>query len=424
MSEYLPRLVDKELARQLKIGAVLIEGAKWCGKTWTARQKANSEFLMNDPEHQEQNIELAKNSPLIALEGATPRLIDEWQIVPKLWDAIRFEVDRRGEPNQFILTGSAVPVDTSTIHHTGTGRITHLLMRPMSLFESKESTGEVCLHELFETPGSISGSSTLGLRDLAHIACRGGWPRAISDKTEDNLIYAEAYFNGVVNDDMSRVDNVKRSPAIARKILRSYARNIGQPVALEAIRRDVEAGDGSIPGIDSVYSYVEVLRKIYVIEDSPSWNPNIRSKAAIRATETRYLVDPSIATQALEISPEDLINDLKTFGFVFENLCMRDLRVYTEAIGGHVDHYRDSNGLECDAVVHIDSGKYGLVQIKLGADSETLDEAAKTLQNLANNIDATKMSMPSFKMVLCGNAPYAYRREDGVYIVPIGCLKP
>lgn len=424
MQKYQPRVADNTLKQKLVVGAVLIKGPKWCGKTWTAREHAKSWFLLDDPEQKEQNIALAKNSPSIALEGATPRLIDEWQIVPKLWDAVRFEIDKRGDSSQFILTGSAIPPNMSEIDHSGTGRIASLLMRPMSLYESKESSATVSLDALFHSPTQISGSSKLGLKDLAFICCRGGWPKATNFSGDDALTLSKAYYDGLVENDISRVDNVKRSTSIASRILRSYARSQGQQTSFENIRKDTGAGDGAPVSIDTIYDYVEAFRKLFVIEDSPAWNPNLRSKAAIRTSDTRYFVDPSIAAQALGTSPNDLIHDLNTFDFIFETLCIRDLRVYAEATSKHVSHYRDSNGLECDAVIHAQNGKYGLVQIKLGSDDETIEQAATKLRELANEIDSTVMEKPTFSMILVGNAPYAYRREDGIYVVPIGCLKP
>ncbi|MDO4987000.1 MAG: DUF4143 domain-containing protein [Candidatus Saccharibacteria bacterium] len=421
---YQSRIADAELRQKLVVGAVLIKGPKWCGKTWTAEEQANSFLLMDDPDHKEQNIALAKNSPRIALEGDTPRLIDEWQLVPKLWDAVRFEVDKRGKPAQFILTGSAVPADMSEVDHSGTGRIATLLMRPMSLFESGESDGSVSLSELFNSPSEISGTCPLGLKKLAFVCCRGGWPKSISYTDNDALTLSKAYYDGLIENDISRVDRVKRNSVIASRILRSYARFQGQQATFENIKKDTAAGDGIPVGIDTVYDYTDAFRKLFVIEDSPAWNPNLRSKSAIRTSDTRYFVDPSIATQALGVSPDDLIQDLHTFGFIFETLCIRDLRIYAESIGKHVSHYRDSSGLECDAVIHSQDGKYGLIQIKLGSDDETIEDASGRLKDLEEVLDDTTMSKPAFKMVLVGNAPYAYLRRDGVYVVPIGCLKP
>lgn len=422
--KYLPRIADRELIEKLVVGAVLIKGPKWCGKTWTAEQAAKSSLLMDDPDKKEQNIALAQNSPTMALSGETPRLIDEWQLVPKLWDAVRFEVDRRGETAQFILTGSAVPPDMTELDHSGTGRIANLLMRPMSLFESGESTGEVSLEKLFDAPEQIAGTSQLGLEDIAFLTCRGGWPKAVGRAQNEALTLAGAYYDGLVENDISRVDGVKRNKDIASRVLRSYARVQGRPVSMETIKSDAIAGDGTGVSIDTVYDYVQAFRKIFVIEDCPAWNPNLRSKAAIRTSDTRYFVDPSIAVQAIGARPADLIADLNTFGFFFEALCIRDLRIYSESLGKRVSHYRDSNGLECDAVVHSRNGCYGLIEIKLGSDDGSIADAVKNLNNLDSIIDKQKMQEPSFKMVLCGNCPYAYRRDDGIYVVPIGCLRP
>ena len=423
-TDYKPRIVDEELKRKLAVGAVLVEGAKWCGKTSTAEVQAKSVLYMDDPKNKEQNISLAENSPDLALDGETPRLIDEWQLVPKLWDAVRFEVDHRKDGPQFILTGSAVPPDLSQISHTGTGRIARLLMRPMSLFESGDSGGTVSLRKLFDQPKQISGEAKLSLNELAFLACRGGWPKATNYENEVALTLSEAYYAGLVNSDISRVDNTNRSPITTKRILRSYARFQGQQTPYEQIKTDIESGEGITISIDTVYDYINALRNIFVIEDAPSWNPNLRSKAAIRTTDTRYFVDPSIATQALGLKPADLINNLNTFGFIFEDLCIRDLRTYAEAMGQTVSHYRDSNGLECDAVVHSDNGKYGLIQIKLGSDEKSIAQAVEKLNEFDKTLDFEKMSKPAFRMVLCGNCPHAYRREDGIYIVPIGCLKP
>lgn len=423
-NNYRPRIADEELKQKLVVGAVLIEGPKWCGKTSTAEMQAKSILYMDDPKKQEQNIALAENSPDLALEGETPRLIDEWQLVPKLWDAVRFEVDHRKDGSQFILTGSAVPPDFSKVHHTGTGRITRLLMRPMSLYESGDSNGAVSLGKLFDGPKHISGEAKLSLNDIAFLTCRGGWPKAVNYDAEAALILSDAYYTGLVNSDISRVDNVNRNPVTTKRILRSYARFQGQQAPYEQIKSDIESGEGITISIDTVYDYINALRKIFVIEDAPSWNPNLRSKAAIRTTDTRYFVDPSIATQALGLRPADLINDLNTFGLVFECLCIRDLRVYASAMGQTISHYRDSNGLECDAVVHSDNGKYGLVQIKLGSDDKSIAQAVEKLAEFDKTLDYDKMQRPAFKMVLCGNCPHAYRREDGIYVVPIGCLKP
>lgn len=423
MKKYRKRIADVMLKRKLEgKGAVLIEGPKWCGKTTTAEQLAGSILYMDDPEKMEQNIAMSQLSPKRLLKGATPRLIDEWQLAPKLWDAIRFEVDHRGEPGQFILTGSAVPASTKEITHSGTGRFSWLTMRPMSLYESGDSTGEVSLKELFEGNPEFDGESSLNIERLAFLVCRGGWPQAIEMRDEIALDQATDYYEAVVHSDINRADNVHKNPDKVRRFMRSYARNQGSQIPNTVIAQDVSGSDEMSISEETVASYVNALQKIFVIEDMPSWNPNLRSKTAIRSSNTRYFVDPSIAAAALGIGPDDLINDLKTFGFLFETLCIRDLRVYADALNGEVYHYRDKDGQECDAVIHLRNGKYGLVEIKLGGE-KLIEEGAKSLKSMAAKIDTDKMSDPSFLMVLTGTGDYAYLRQDGVCVVPIGCLK-
>ena len=423
MEKYKSRIADEILERKLKgKGAVLIEGPKWCGKTTTAEQISKSVLYMADPANQEQNLTLADINPALLLTGDTPRLIDEWQLAPKLWDAIRFEVDHRGEEGQFILTGSAVPVDRSKIVHTGTGRFSWLLMRPMTLYESGESTGTVSLKDLFDGLSTINGINNLSLEGIAYLCCRGGWPRSIFLDKDIALDSAFDYYDAIVNSDMSRVDGVNRNPLRVKNLMRSYARNIGSQASIETIKNDMVNNDSFDLDTDTVFSYINALKKIFVIEESPAWNPNLRSKTAIRTSDTRYFIDPSIATASLGIGPEDLINDLNTFGLVFETLCIRDLRVYAESINGNVYHYRDSSSLECDAVIHLRNGSYGLVEIKLGGD-RLIDEGAKNLIKLQNKIDTEKMKKPSFMMVLTATGNYAYKRDDDVYVIPVGCLK-
>ena len=423
MEKYKSRIADEILERKLKgKGAVLIEGPKWCGKTTTAEQISKSVLYMADPANGEQNLTLADINPSLLLTGDTPRLIDEWQLAPKLWDAIRFEVDHRGEEGQFILTGSAVPVDRNKIVHTGTGRFSWLLMRPMTLYESGESTGTVSLKDLFDGLSTINGINNLSLEDIAYLCCRGGWPRSIFLDKDIALDSAFDYYDAIVNSDMSRVDGVNRNPLRVKNLMRSYARNIGSQASIETIKNDMINNDSFALDTDTVFSYINALKKIFVIEESPAWNPNLRSKAAIRTSDTRYFIDPSIATASLGIGPEDLINDLNTFGLVFETLCIRDLRVYAESINGNVYHYRDSSSLECDAVIHLRNGSYGLVEIKLGGD-RLIDEGAKNLIKLQNKIDTEKMKKPSFMMVLTATGNYAYKRDDDVYVIPVGCLK-
>ena len=421
MKKYKIRIADKILQKKLNAkGAVLIEGAKWCGKTTTASQIAKSILSMQNPEEKEQNIRLAELSPSRLLNGKTPRLIDEWQLAPKLWDAVRFEVDKRDEFNQFILTGSAVPADLKEITHTGTGRISRMLMRPMSLFESQESNGSVSLSELFSGKTDIDGENTIDIDELAFLICRGGWPKAIDLKQNIALSQAIDYYDAVVNSDISRVDNIERNPERAKRLLRAYARSIGTQTKLTSLSDDVNE-DNNLGTNPTIYNYINALQKIFVIEDSHAWNPNLRSKTAIRTTDTRYFTDPSIAAAALGLGPNDLIDDIKTMGFFFENLCIRDLRVYADSLDGTIYHYRDKNGLECDAVIHLRNGAYGLIEIKLGGD-KAIEEGKYTLNKLAENIDYNLMKKPSFKMVITGTGKYAYKDAD-TFIVPIGCLK-
>ena len=422
MKEYRKRIADDILARKLEgKGAVLIEGPKWCGKTTTAEQIAASILYMDDPEKKEQNISMSELNPKRLLKGETPRLIDEWQLAPKLWDAIRFEVDHRRELGQFLLTGSAVPVDTEEITHSGTGRFTWLTMRPMSLYESGDSTGDVSLKDLFEN-NTVDGESDMTIDRLAFLACRGGWPQAIDMRDDIALDQARDYYDAVVRSDINRADNIQKNAEKVRRLMRSYARNQGSQVPNTVLARDVSANDEESMSQETVATYLNALRKIFVVEDMPAWNPNLRSKTAIRSSDTRYYVDPSIAAAALGISPNDLINDLNTFGFIFETLCIRDLRVFADALDGQVYHYRDKDGQECDAVIHLRNGQYGLIEIKLGGD-KLIEEGAQSLKKMESKIDTDKMKAPSFFMVLTGIGGYAYRRKDGVCVVPIGCLR-
>lgn len=423
MKKYRKRIVDDILVRKLEgKGAVLIEGPKWCGKTTTAEQLAASVLYMDDPEKKEQNIAMSELNPKRLLKGETPRLIDEWQLAPKLWDTIRFEVDHRGELGQFVLIGSAVPVETKEITHSGTGRFTWLTMRPMSLYESGDSTGEVSLRELFEGQKEIEGDSVLDIERLAFLICRGGWPQSIDMRDEIALDQAFDYYDAVVNSDINRADNIQKNPERVRRLMRSYARNQGTQAPNTVLAQDISVNEEFMITDETVATYVNALRRIFVVEDMPAWNPNLRSKTAIRSSDTRYYIDPSIAVAALGIGPNDLINDLKTFGFLFETLCIRDLRVFADALNGGVYHYRDKDGQECDAVIHLRNGKYGLIEIKLGGD-KLIEEGAKSLKSMAAKIDTDKMNVPSFLMVLTGTGDYAYRRQDGVYVIPIGCLK-
>lgn len=425
MKEYKNRIADQILADKLEaMGAVLIEGPKYCGKTTLATQQAKSILYMADPETKSQNLAMAQTNIKRLLQGETPRLIDEWQLAPQFWDAVRNEVDKRDEDGQFMLTGSAVPPKQDEISHSGTGRMSWLKLRTMSLWESGDSSGDVSLGALFKNADSVDGASKIDIDQLAFLTCRGGWPKATLKKSKKAaLLQAKEYYEAVYRYDISRVDDVERDPELTKRLMRSYSRNQGSQASAGTILADIRANESDELSENTIYSYIKALKKIFVIEDSLAWNPNLRSKTAIRTSDTRYFIDPSIATAALGLGPDDLINDLNTFGLFFETLCVRDLRVYADALGGTVYHYRDKSNLECDAVVHLENGSYGLIEIKLGGDT-LIKEGAENLQLLANKLDTTKMKKPSFLMVLTGVGDYAYKRpEDGVLVVPIGCLK-
>ena len=424
MTSYKPRVIDQTIAKRLRNkGAILVEGAKWCGKTTTCEQHAASILYMSDPNRIKHNLQLVDISPRSLLQGETPRLIDEWQLAPKLWDAVRFEVDHRDGLGHFLLTGSAVPAEMDQVHHTGTGRFAWIRMRPMSLYESGESSGAVSLGALFSPDGEeIFAENKATLADIAFLICRGGWPQATFLEGEDALVQSYDYLDAVVKSDISRVDGVSRSETRARLLMSSLARHQGTQVPNTTICEDINVSDDMELSKDTVVSYTNALKKIFVIEDCPAWSPNLRSKTAIRTSDTRYFVDPSIASAALGVGPGDLLNDLETCGLFFETLCIRDLRVYAEALDGSVYHFRTKEGLECDAVIHLRNGSYGLVEVKLGGD-KLIEEGIHTLKTVAGKIDTSKMKKPAFLMVLTGTSPYAYRREDGVYVVPITALK-
>ena len=424
MQVYRPRIVDKILKRKLEgKGAVIIQGPKWCGKTTTAEQTAKSILYMSKPEDVKSNLLTADISPSILLNGETPRLIDEWQIAPKLWDAVRFEVDHRENLGQFILTGSAVPADSSEITHSGTGRFAWIKMRTMSLFESGDSSGKISLKEMFNQPKQLYGESKIeSIEKLAYLICRGGWPGALEMDEQIALEQAFDYYDAIINTDISRVDKIKRDSERANRLMKSYSRNQGTQVTYKLLRDDIVSNDSEMLSEDTVYAYTNALRRIFVIEDMPAWNPNLRSKTAIRSSDTRYFVDSSIATASLGLGPGDLEKDLKTMGLFFETMAVRDLRVYAQSFDGTIYHYRDKSGLECDAVIHLRNGSFGLIEIKLGGDI-LIEEGAVNLKKLAAKIDTVKMKDPSFLMVLTGVGNFAYQRKDGVYVVPIGCLK-
>ncbi len=423
MKVYLDRIADYTLLNHLESkGAVLIEGPKWCGKTTTAKHIAKSSLSMDQPDMVKQYKDLAELNPLSLLQGEVPRLIDEWQIAPNIWNAVRYEVDQRDEFGQFILTGSAVPAQLDGSAHTGTGRIVRMKMRPMSLFESKESSGELSLAKIFDGK-SVQGTDNHSLEDIAFIICRGGWPKAIGLSKKTALKQAIDYYDAIVSEDVSRVDGIKRDKERTKRLLGAYARNVATQASLETIRQDVLVNETDSFDNQTMYSYLNALKNIFVIEETPSWNPNLRSKTAIRTTNTRYFIDPSIAAAAMGIGPEDLMNDLNTMGLLFENLCIRDLKVYSEMLDGQIYHFRDKSGLECDAVLRLRNGSYALIEIKLGGDT-LIEEGARNLLKLTEKIDTTKMPPPSFLMVLCAKSAFAYKRKDGVIVAPISCLRP
>lgn len=425
MSEYKTRIADKLLEDSLEaVGAVLVQGTKWCGKTTTSVHHARSVLYMDEPTKREQYIALAQTNIKRLLEGDTPRVIDEWELAPELWDAARFEADHRDRhTGQFIFTGSAVPKedDKNKIFHSGAGRFDWITMRTMSLWESGESSGDVSLEALFDG-GLPDGASNIDLDKLAYLTCRGGWPGSLNYSEKAALRIPRAYLKAVVESDISKVDNVKRDADIMMRIIRSLARNQGEQIPYSTIRGDIAGNENVKLSEDTVIDYIKVLKKIFLEEDMLAWNPNLRSKTAIRTGDTRYFVDSSIATAALGIGPKDLLNNLIDFGFYFETLAVRDLRVYADALDGEVYHYRDKNGLECDAVLHRRNGTYGLIEIKLGG-ADNIDKGAVNLIRLSQKIDTSKMKAPSFLMVLTGVGDYAYHRHDGVFVVPIGCLK-
>ena len=420
---YRNRVSDRLLKEQLEAtGVVLVQGPKWCGKTTTAVHAAGSVLYMDDPRQIKNNLSMAENDPVALFEGAKPRVIDEWQLAPQLWDAARFEVSRRGAVGMLIFTGSAVPPDMSRITHTGTGRFAWLTMRPMTLWESGESNGRMSLLSLFAGTAQSAVSNDMTLERIAFLLCRGGWPGSLQLSESAALRQTRNYVDAVCQSDITRVDNVERNPELARLIMRSYARLQGAQAPLSTIVADIEASRGYSASTDTVASYITALRKIFVIEDMPAWNPNLRSKTAIRTSDTRYFVDPSIAAAALSISPKNLMGDLSTLGLLFDTLAVRDLRVFAEAIDGKVSHYRDRNGLECDAVIHLRNGTYGLVEVKIGGET-LIEEGAKNLKRLASKINTDNMGKPAFLMILTALGSYAFKRSDDIWIVPIGSLK-
>jgi len=417
---YIKRIADRLLAERLEAsGAVLVEGPKWSGKTRTSLEASKSCLFMQDPDKKATYLKTADTKPSLLLRGKTPRLLDEWQTAPVLWDAVRHAVDMRGKAGQFILTGSAVPKD-NIIEHSGTGRISRFLMRPMSLFESGESNGTISLKSLFDESTDIESVSDLTIENIAFSIVRGGWPASIGDSARAAMRHAIDYIEAIINEDVNRVDGVEKNPARVRALLRSLSRNISTLATIKTICDDIAMGNDESISDKTVSQYLNALNRIFVLDDLPAWNPSIRSKAAIRSSVKRQFVDPSIATAVMRMNPDSLLDDFNYFGFLFESLCARDLRIYSEAIDGQVFHYRDSSGLESDAVIALNDGRWAAVEVKMGA--KDIEFAAKHLIKLRNTVNVEKMREPSFLMVLTGTE-FAYKRGDGVIIVPIGCLK-
>ncbi len=416
---YLPRVVDKEIDELMEImGAVLIEGCKWCGKSTTGIHHSKSIIEFQNPDRKQEYEEIKNTKPSLFLEGEKPRMFDEWQMYPVVWDSIRTDVDHFGKKGQYILTGSARPSEGETMH-TGTGRISRVLMRPMSLFESGESTGEVSFKDIFEGK-DIKGVSKLSLEDIASVLVRGGWPAAIGIKSDAKYRFAQEYVKSLVHEEVKNLGGTERNPEKMMDVLRSLARNISTPVANLTIEEDIKNNFDDDISRPTIMKYLNTLEKLFVIEDVNVTNLNFRSKYALRTKPKKYFVDPSIATAILEMRPKDLINDLNTFGFLFESLCMRDLKIYTQSYGGDITFYRDEKDNEIDAILRTSSGKWGAIEIKLGAGY--IDEAANNLLKFKARVDTKKCGEPAFLVVLTG-ANYSYKREDGVYVVSIGTLK-
>jgi predicted AAA+ superfamily ATPase len=424
MKNYRTRIADDILRLKLSaMGAVLVEGAKWCGKTTTCERQAASILYMADPLRKAENLKLAEMDIGKLLAGERPRLIDEWQLAPQFWDAIRFTADHEDGEGMFILTGSAVPPGTDKISHTGTGRFGRVKMRPMSLWESGESSGGVSLSALFSgEPFSAAAAQEHSLDGIAFMACRGGWPQTIGRTGSRALLTALEYVEGIAESDISRVDGIPRNPDRVRRLLRSCARLQGTQANVSAMKADMAANDARSLDEDTIVSYLNALKKIFVVEDLPAWCPDLRSKGAVRTVDTRFFVDPSIAAAAMRIGPGDLVGDLRSFGFFFEALAIRDLRIYMDALGGHVEKYHDKTGLECDAVLHLPNGRYAIAEIKLGGET-LIGEGIASLAKLDTLIAGKGFRRPVFKMVVTATGAHAYRDGD-IIVSPIGCLKP
>ncbi len=418
MSQYLSRILDNTLELYLDtFGAVLIRGPKWCGKTTTAEKHAKSVIKMQDPMKSNDYIEAAATNISLILNGEHPRLIDEWQVAPKIWDAVRTDVDDQGSTGMYILTGSRVPAEGSYLH-SGAGRIGTLFMHPMSLFESGDSNGSISLRQLFAQE-DVEGKSSLSIDDLAYCVCRGGWPANIGLEYRKCALKLRSYLDLIYESNDLTLKKYAKNIDIAKNIIHSYSRNISTTAELKTIYDDVSKKDADVSE-SKFYDYINALKNAYILDDVQAWNPSIRSKTAIRSSPKRELIDPSIAALYLGITPDNFVDDFRTFGLLFESMCVRDLKVYASDLGGRVYYYRDRYGLEADAVITLDDGRYGLIEIKLG--TKGVEEGAQNLCKLEELIQSAEIKPPSFKAVITGGE-LAYKRADGVFVIPIGCLK-
>ena len=420
-NEYKPRIIDKKIEEYLSVfGAICIEGPKWCGKTWTSSFHCSSEIFIGDPSGNFQNRRLAEMSPALVLEGETPRLIDEWQEVPPLWDAVRYKVDQSGEKGQFILTGSATP-NHKGILHSGAGRIARLRMRPMSLYESGDSTGRISLDELCHDEMKPAMTGEVDLRKIIEYIIRGGWPGNLSVSVDKAALLAEEYLNAVIDDDVYRIDGIKRDYSKMRLLLRSLARNESTTVTNKTLKNDIREKDNEDIDVETVAVYLDIFKRLFITDNQLPFAPSIRSSVRIKQAEKRHFSDPSLAAVILKATPDKLLNDLETLGFLFEALCERDLKIYAESFGAGLYHYQDYNNNEIDAVVELKDGNWCAFEIKLGANR--IDSAAENLIKVKGEIKEKGGNPPSVLCVVCGLSNAAYKREDGVYVVPLTALK-
>lgn len=419
---YMPRLVDKQVKLELEtFGAICIEGAKWCGKTWTSNHHSKSAIYLGDPSGNFQNRELAKLSPTTALQGEVPRLIDEWQEVPSIWDTVRHEVDQRGKKGQFILTGSSTPIQKGILH-SGAGRISTIRMRPMSLFESNDSSGQVSLMSIFDGSFETAATKLVDLEMLIKLTIRGGWPGSLGLDYEKFRFIPREYMKSIINHDIYRLEGINRDSNKMHRLLKSLARNESSTASISTLRKDIIEYEKDAIDNDTISTYLTIFERLFLIENQKAFSTQIRSSTRIKQSDKRHFVDPSLAVALLGANYEDLLNDLKTFGFLFEALCVRDLRIYAEIQGAQLYHYQDYKNREIDAVVQLEDGRWGAFEIKLGADA--IDTAAKSLIKIRDELKTEGTKTPGVLVVVCGLSNFAYQREDGVYVVPITALRP